>query len=85
VLPLIEEQGYEVIPVDNHQIGVAMVKRGRTQAVVIPTLWVSRLGPDLEGLVGQPFTTLQGGLYVDQNQPELVDRMRVAIKDCNKD
>lgn len=75
LLSLLEEQGQEVISVGTHQIGLAMVQLGRADAVTIPTPWLAKLEPDLEGLVSQPFITLQAGFYVDRDRPELIERI----------
>jgi hypothetical protein len=85
VLPLIAERGHDAIPVDHHEIGVAMVKRGRAHGVLIPTPMVASLSSSLNNLTAQQYTTLVGGIYVDRGQPELLNLVNEAIATCSRD
>lgn len=81
-IALIEALGHEVIPVDHHELAIAMVRRGRAHGVVIPGSTAASMSEALAGLIPHDYAQLPGGVYINKHNTSLHTAFDTAILEC---
>lgn len=81
-IALIEALGHEVIPVDNHELAIGMVRRGRAHGVIIPESTATAMTETLAGLTPHDYAQLPGGVYMNKRKTSLHTAFNIAIQDC---